>query len=63
MRRTAEAVKLVTKLFAKSGITSVHDACALDIEATLAVLTPSGRLELIRLLKNVAMFAAAKLSH
>ncbi len=33
---------------------------ALDMEETMAVLTPSERLELIRLLKKVGIFAAAR---
>ena len=34
---------------------------AVDMEETMAILTPSERLELIRLLKKVGMFAAARL--
>jgi MarR family 2-MHQ and catechol resistance regulon transcriptional repressor len=36
---------------------------ALDIEETIAVLTRWERLELIRLLKKVGLFAAARLNH
>jgi MarR family 2-MHQ and catechol resistance regulon transcriptional repressor len=36
---------------------------ALDMEEIMAVLTTSERLELIRLLKKVGIFAAAKINH
>jgi DNA-binding MarR family transcriptional regulator len=34
---------------------------ALDLEETMAILNPNERLELIRLLKKLGMFAAARM--
>jgi MarR family transcriptional regulator, 2-MHQ and catechol-resistance regulon repressor len=36
---------------------------ARDMEQTIAVLTPDERVELVRLLKKVGIFAAARLNH
>jgi MarR family 2-MHQ and catechol resistance regulon transcriptional repressor len=59
--RRARLVELTDK--GKRLIECAFRQHALDLEETMAVLTPSERLELTRLLKKVGIFAAAKLNH
>jgi|SRR5438270_12071526 len=58
--RRARLVELTEN--GKSLIECAFQRHALDMEETLAVLTPDERLELIRLLKKVGLFAAARLN-
>jgi MarR family transcriptional regulator, 2-MHQ and catechol-resistance regulon repressor len=59
--RRARLVELTEK--GKRLIECAFRKHALDIEETIAVLTQGERLELIRLLKKVGRFAAARLNH
>jgi MarR family transcriptional regulator, 2-MHQ and catechol-resistance regulon repressor len=59
--RRARLVELTEK--GKNLIECAFRQHAFDMEETLAVLTAAERLELIRLLKKVGLFAAARLDH
>jgi MarR family 2-MHQ and catechol resistance regulon transcriptional repressor len=59
--RRARLVELTEK--GKRLIKCAFRTHALDMEETIAVLTRRERLELIRLLKKVGLFAAARLDH